>query len=152
METNTKEVPSREVVSVSAFVKGAIFMTFLTFVSVVAVWKSHAGTDFRHIVGYGISIVTLARIMTWFTTTGSDPVCTAIVGNVMFVCVIASNLDVVSQRAPPPFGDVIVGILMVHMTLTSLRYLSIAMNRTVPILIAQQLVLGAGLYGLHQLI
>ncbi|MCX6715018.1 MAG: hypothetical protein NTX72_04340 [Candidatus Uhrbacteria bacterium] len=152
METNAKDVPSREVVSVSAFLKGTVFMTLLTFVSVVAVWKSHAGADFRHIVGYGISIVTLARIMTWLTTNGPDPVCTAITGNIMWVCVVVSNLDVVSNRTPPPFQDVIVAVLMVHLALMSLRGISLAMNRTVPILIAQQLVLGAGLYGLHQLL
>lgn len=152
METNAKGVPSKETVSVSAFLKGMVFMTFLTFVSVVAVWKFHAGADFRQIVGYGISIVMLARVMTWLTTRSPDPVCTAITGNIMWVCIIASNMDVVSHKVPPPFQDVVVSALMVYLTFTSLRHLSVAMNRTVPILIAQQLVLGAGLYGLHQFI
>lgn len=154
METPTKEVLSKEVnVTTGDFVKAAVFMTFLTLASIFVVWKFHVGEDFRHIVSGGIAIVAFARLLLRLTTSEPDPVATVFSGNILLTGLYACNIDVfIIKRTPPPFGDVIIAALLLYLVITSVRMTLLALNRTVPVLVAQQLILGASLYGLYHLI
>lgn len=154
METPTKEdLSKQEDVTTSDFVKAAVFMTFLTLASIFVVWKFHVGEDFRHIVSGGIIIVVFARMITRLISDQPDLVVAVCLGNTTLSCVFAYSIETLAtKQTPPPFGDVLVAAFMLYLVIASVRMTSLAMNRAVPVLVTQQLIFGASLYGLYHLI
>ena len=154
METQgVKEVPSNDdVVTRMAFAMGAFFMTALTLAAVFAIWKIHIATDFRNIVGGGILIVVFASIMSRFMSRQTDPVRTAFIGNIIMMWTYASVFDAYIKRKPPAILDLALAVIMVYQIILALRSAALALHWTIPILLGQQLVLGASLYGLYHLL
>lgn len=150
METNAKEVPSKDAaVSAGSFLVGALYIAGLTLGVMFILWKFKVGTDFRHVVGYGATIVMLARLGVWFTANGPDPASSAFVANIMFGSIVASNLDAFTHRSQIPFVDIVVCVLMINMIVGDVRRASVTMRHAIPILLIQHLTLGAGLYALY---
>lgn len=155
METQeVKDVPSNEVgVSVSAFAKGAIFMTILALAVFFTGWKIRIGPDFNHVIGYGMCIIVFARVFSWLFSIKkeADPIGAVFVANIMLIALDFSNLDVLLEHTRPPFIDVLMVMLLIHMLFRNLQISKIAKSRAIPILVIQGLILGAGLYSLHQI-
>lgn len=153
METQeVKDVPSNEVgVSVSAFAKAAIFMTILALAVFFTGWKIRIGPDFNHVIGYGMCVIIFARIFSWLFSIKkeADPICGVLTANIMLIVLAFSNLDVLLEHARPPFIDVLLVMLLIHMLFRNLQISKIAKSRAIPILVVQGLILCAGLYGLH---
>jgi hypothetical protein len=152
METNAKEVPSKEGVTMRAFLIGAMFITVLTLSTIAVGLKFLIAKNFVSVIGAGVMIVVGASLMSGFVSKEPDPLRFVFNGNLVLISFYAANSEAVLKGKPPDFFSVMFAVLIIYWMFMSLRSMPVALNKTISVLVAQQLLIGAGLYGLYHII